>query len=182
MEKQRPIKENSNLFGKIINILLIISIFFGLGYWCGKNNYTYKTIIDLLSSEKQKLKKTDKPKYEEESPETLTFHKSLKNDDNILLPSEKLKTVEKANKKEEKPVLKPFTLQLASFRKENFARDYIKKLNAVGLQPYVKKIDLKKQGVWYRVFFGEYESKEAAMEYAGQNLKPLNIYFIAVEK
>lgn len=179
MERRTHTNQNSSLLRKIINILFITAIFFGLGYWCGKQNYTYQTAIDFLSSKKEKVKELKKPKLEEEAVEKFTFHKSLKDDNEVLLPPKKLK-VDK--KEEEKPVLKPFTLQLASFKKENLARNYVKELNTIGLHPYIKRFDLKKQGVWYRIFFGEFESKKAAVEYAEQNLKPLNIYFLAIEK
>ncbi|MFH1288771.1 MAG: SPOR domain-containing protein [bacterium] len=182
MGTQRFVNENGNVFSKLINILFIITIFFGLGYWCGKKNYTYQTAIDFLSSEKQKVKNIKKPKLEKKLTEKFTFHKSLKDNDKMLLPSKKLKENKKESKKEKKPVLKPFTLQLASFKKERLAKDYIKKLNAIGLRPYIKKFNLKKQGVWHRIFFGEFESKEAAIEYANQNLKSLSIYFLVVER
>lgn len=179
MERRRPINQESSLFRKMVNILFVIAVFFGLGYWCGKQNYTYQTAIDFLSSKKEKVKELKKPELEEDTTGKFTFHKSLKDDNEVLLPPKKLK-VEK--EKEEKPVLKPFTLQLASFKKENLAKNYVKELNTIGLHPYIKRFDLKKQGVWYRIFFGEFESKKAAIEYATQNLKPLNIYFLAIEK
>ncbi|MDD5773733.1 MAG: SPOR domain-containing protein [bacterium] len=182
MEKQRPNSENSSIFGKIVNYLVIITIFFGLGYWCGKQNYTYQTAIDFLSSKKPGIKKAVKPKSEEEIPDDLTYNKSLKDNDEILLPSEKLKAGKKESPIEDKIIVKPVTLQLASYKKEINAIDHVKKLNMVGLKPYVKKYDLKKQGIWYRVLWGDFESKEAALEYADQNFKPLNIYYMAVEK
>lgn len=182
MEKQRPNQDNSSMLGKIVNYLFIVTIFFGLGYWCGKQNYTYQTAIDFLSSKKQGIKKPVKPKMEEKSFEELTYNKSLKDNDEILLPSEKLKAEKKEVQKEDKILIKPVTLQLASYKKEINAKDHVKKLNMVGLQPSIKKYDLKKQGIWYRVLWGDFESKEAALEYAGQNLKPLNIYYLAVEK
>lgn len=173
--------EFNYIFRKIVNYLFIITIFFGLGYWCGKNNYNYSTTIKYLSSNKESSEKTVKTKSKEETPERYTFSKSLKDDDELLLPVEKLK-VEKKVVPREKKVLKPVTLQLASFKKKKFAINYIKKLNKAGLEPYIKKYDLKKQGIWYRVLWGEFESKKAALEYAKQNLKPLNIYYLAVRK
>jgi cell division protein FtsN len=63
-----------------------------------------------------------------------------------------------------------YTLQVGSHQTLEEARDQVDALDALGLKPYLREVNLKKKGTWFRVFLGGYPSKEEASE-AGNRYK-----------
>jgi len=55
-----------------------------------------------------------------------------------------------------------FSLQIASFQKEIDANAFLPKLKRHGFKPVIRRVELAKLGVWYRVFLIDYSSREAA--------------------
>ena len=57
------------------------------------------------------------------------------------------------------PTDKDYLIQAGSFRSQKDADRFRARLLLKGLEPYVKKIDLTTQGVWYRVYVGPYRNR-----------------------
>jgi hypothetical protein len=63
-----------------------------------------------------------------------------------------------------------YTVQIASFRKEDEALELAKSLRAKGIPAFVRQARIKGKGTWYRVRVGEFKTLEEARSY-GQYLK-----------
>ena len=63
-----------------------------------------------------------------------------------------------------------YYLQLASFQKQSDAELFYPKLDKSGIKGVVKRVELAKLGVWYRVYAGPFSTREAA-EKAKQSVK-----------
>ncbi len=67
-----------------------------------------------------------------------------------------------------------FTLQVGSFPTVEEARDLIDSLEALGIKPFLRSVDLDKKSKAFRVFLGGYASREDA-EDAGARYRAKNI-------
>lgn len=67
-----------------------------------------------------------------------------------------------------------YTLQVGSYPSISEAKDQTDGLEALGLKPFLREASLKGKGIWFRIFVGGYESKEAAekagVRYRGQHV------------
>ena len=92
-----------------------------------------------------------------------------------LTPPEKAmeKSLEKVVEKEkapmaavpptvEQPPQGKYTLQISSYQSIGEARDRVTALKADGLSPFVREVELKEKGKWYRIYLGGYSSKSEA--------------------
>ena len=57
-----------------------------------------------------------------------------------------------------------YTLQVGSFATDEEAQQRSQELKAAGLNPFIRKTDVKKMGQWFRVYLGGYPGKAAAEE------------------
>lgn len=57
-----------------------------------------------------------------------------------------------------------YTIQVASFRKQQMADTLVKELKGKNLAGFIKERQLGEKGTWYRVYVGQYESKSQAEE------------------
>jgi cell division septation protein DedD len=55
-----------------------------------------------------------------------------------------------------------YTLQVGSHQKLNEAKDQVDALEALGLRPFLRAVDLETKGRWYRVYLGGFVSREDA--------------------
>jgi cell division septation protein DedD len=55
-----------------------------------------------------------------------------------------------------------YTLQVGSHQKLDEANDQVEALEALGLKPFLRQVDLKAKGRWYRVYLGGFTSREDA--------------------
>ena len=66
-----------------------------------------------------------------------------------------------------KKILKTFySLQVASLRNPQEAQRYARKLRARGYEAFVRKVNLKDKGIWYRVHVGRFNSLSEASRFA----------------
>ncbi len=136
-----------------------------------------------------------KPAQEAPKPE-LTFYETLAETQKaplgtgINLPPQVEKVVKKPVEKlsEKKPVVKQapvaapvpqivqktevskakgYVVQTGSFKKMEEAERFNKQLSAKGYDSFVRKVDLKDKGVWYRVLLGPLSTKSDAEMLAG---------------
>ena len=68
-------------------------------------------------------------------------------------------------KKESELKEKFFTLQVGSFEKKEHAENLFQKLRKKGYPVFLKRVDLKEKGIWYRVKVGEYPTKVEAEKF-----------------
>ncbi len=86
-------------------------------------------------------------------------------------PATKAPTKPKATKPKEtkaKKVSKThpfFTLQVASFRSPREAQRYARMLGDRGYEAFVKRVNLPKKGVWYRVYVGRFKTFQEAKDF-----------------
>jgi cell division protein FtsN len=70
--------------------------------------------------------------------------------------------------------LLPFTLQVGSFAELTEARTHLKAYEDAGLKPTIHGAEIKGKGKWYRIYVGEFASKEDA-EKAGKDFHSKNL-------
>ncbi len=58
-----------------------------------------------------------------------------------------------------------FTLQVASFRSPREAQRYARMLGDRGYEAFVKRVNLPKKGVWYRVYVGRFKTFQEAKDF-----------------
>jgi len=63
-----------------------------------------------------------------------------------------------------------FTLQIGSHQKLLEAKDQIEALETLGLRPFLRGVDLKTKGKWFRVYLGGYQTRDEA-EKAGARFR-----------
>ncbi|MES0370786.1 MAG: SPOR domain-containing protein [Mariprofundaceae bacterium] len=63
-----------------------------------------------------------------------------------------------------------YYLQIASFQKQDIAENFFPKLNKIGYEGVIKRVDLPGLGTWYRVYAGPFASEQAS-ETAKRNVK-----------
>jgi cell division protein FtsN len=68
----------------------------------------------------------------------------------------------------------PFTLQVGSFAELSEARTHLKEYEDAGLKPMIHGAEIKGKGKWYRIYVGEFASKEDA-EKAGKIFHSKNL-------
>jgi cell division septation protein DedD len=66
-----------------------------------------------------------------------------------------------------------YTIQACSFKDHNRAQTELKRAQGLGLPTYLEKVDLGKKGVWFRIYVGEFSTKE---EIKGLIPRVKNIY------
>lgn len=74
-----------------------------------------------------------------------------------------------------KPKAQGFILQVGSFQKQVDANAFLPKLTKHGFSPLVRRVELPKLGIWYRVYISGYDSKAAANKAKKAVKKSLNI-------
>ena len=84
--------------------------------------------------------------------------------------AEGLKTASKKDPPSDSQSLQPadakgYAIQVNAFRDLNLAEEYVETQKKRGLQVYVSKIQVKDQGVWYRVYLGRFADKGEAARY-----------------
>ncbi len=87
--------------------------------------------------------------------------------------------------KKQAPPKKFYTLQVASFRSPKEAQKYARFLSSRGYEALVRKVNLPKKGLWYRVYVGRFKSLAEAKAF-GQELarkeKIKNFYITRIEE
>ena len=63
---------------------------------------------------------------------------------------------------EQQRIVEVYTIQVAAFRTRRRAEQLVEKLKTDGYQAYICPRDSEKQGRWYRVFVGNFGTKEQA--------------------
>ena len=101
---------------------------------------------------------------------------------NILL--KQIIEQELGQKADEKPALTAdeYYLQLASFQKQGDAESFFPKLAKTGLSGVIKRVELAKLGIWYRVYAGPFDSRQASEEARKRAKKSLNITGLIVKE
>ncbi|WP_456430972.1 SPOR domain-containing protein [Thermosulfuriphilus sp.] len=59
-----------------------------------------------------------------------------------------------------------YSLQVASLRSAREAQRYARRLRARGYEAFVRKVNLKEKGIWYRVHVGRFETMAEASSFA----------------
>ena len=78
---------------------------------------------------------------------------------------------QKLVKVQQRPALKvdtqsaAYTIQVASFQKEQYAQAALEKLKAAGHPGWIATKDLNEKGIWHRVYIGSFQSKAEALDY-----------------
>lgn len=75
-----------------------------------------------------------------------------------------------------------YTIQVASFKTQGQAEDAQKKLAGHSIEAYIVKKDLAEKGVWYRLYVGQFDSKEKAQASLGQVNKIYSGSFVIFSK
>jgi DedD protein len=155
------------------------------------------TRLPMMAPEPVTEKEVIAPKPVEEAPKPeLTFYETLSETKKaplgtgINLPPKEEKVVKKPVEKpfEKKPVVKQapaatpvprvvqkaeepktkgYVVQTGSFTKMEEAERFKKQLSAKGYDSFVRKVDLKDKGIWYRVLLGPLPTKSDAEKLAG---------------
>lgn len=68
-----------------------------------------------------------------------------------------------------------FWVQVASFKKLDRAQGLEERLKLNGYFPFIRQIEIKDKGQWYRVYLGQYPSREIANRYAEMARKKLKL-------
>ncbi|QPJ63477.1 MAG: SPOR domain-containing protein [Candidatus Nitronauta litoralis] len=68
-----------------------------------------------------------------------------------------------------------FWVQVASFKKLDRAQGLEEKLKLNGFFPFIREIEIKGMGQWYRVYLGKYPSRQIANRYADMARKKLKL-------
>ncbi len=105
------------------------------------------------------------------------------------VPRKKAKSIKVSLKeikvKKESPPIKFYTLQVASFRSPKEAQKYARFLSSRGYEALVRKVNLPKKGLWYRVYVGRFKTLAEAKTF-GQELarkeKIKNFYITRIEE
>ncbi len=74
-----------------------------------------------------------------------------------------------------------YYLQVASFRKKNEAESFLPKLSRAGYEAVIRRVELPRLGVWYRVYTGPFASKQAAEAAKREVKSTLNITGLIVK-
>jgi chromosome segregation ATPase len=78
-------------------------------------------------------------------------------------------TVEKTESKNSKSdtltgkTSRPYSILLSSCQKQESVQKVLSEYNQIDLEPYVVKVDLGGNGIWWRIFAGHYETREKAI-------------------
>jgi len=126
-----------------------------------KEGDSIPTEVITPSEKDQQVKKKTAEKKEKSSAETKKAGK------NVQKGGAGLK-VEKVSQVKREGLKHFFSLQIASCRKEGQARTEAKRWKKKGYYAQVKKADLGRKGVWYRVLLGRYKSLETAKKAASR--------------
>ena len=76
----------------------------------------------------------------------------------------------------------PYTIQVVSYKEKDKADKTAQVLKDKGFSTYIVTRDLKEQGVWYRVYVGEFQSKAEAQQLLAEVQKQYKDSFIIVPK
>jgi len=60
-----------------------------------------------------------------------------------------------------------FVVQAGSFQNLNKAKQFDKKITALGYTPHIELVNLPKKGNWFRVIIGGFASRDEAKKAAG---------------
>ena len=78
-------------------------------------------------------------------------------------------TVEQTERKNSKPdtltgkTSRPYSILLSSCQKQESVQKVLSEYKLTDLEPYVVKVDLGENGIWWRIFAGHYETREKAI-------------------
>jgi len=72
----------------------------------------------------------------------------------------------------------PYTIQVASFQKKEYAQKVIDELKQKGHQAFLEDKDLGAKGVWYRVYVGKFQSSDDASQYISRLPNKFNDGFV----
>ena len=75
-----------------------------------------------------------------------------------------------------------FTIQIASFNGRSRAEKLVERLRKKKYGPYIVGRDLGSKGTWYRVYIGQYDSKDSAQRDLSQIKKEYKDSFIISAK
>jgi len=90
------------------------------------------------------------------------LQQTLKHENDVQAVENKNRQNALKNKANTLNIKDSFSLQIASFQKEADAKVFLPKLEKHGFKPVIRRVELAKLGVWYRVFLTNYASHEAA--------------------
>jgi cell division protein FtsN len=80
------------------------------------------------------------------------------------------------------PSLKPYMVQVSSFKKMSHARAMESKLQRKGYSAFVMSVEVSKaKGVWYRVFLGKYQTEANARAVAQKAQRLHNLKTIVLK-
>lgn len=78
-------------------------------------------------------------------------------------------TVEQAESKNSKSdtltgkTSRPYSILLSSCQQQESVQKVLSEYNQIDLEPYVVKVDLGENGIWWRIFAGRYDTREKAI-------------------
>ena len=58
---------------------------------------------------------------------------------------------------------RPYSILLSSCQQQESVQKVLSEYNQIDLEPYVVKVDLGENGIWWRIFAGHYETREGAI-------------------
>jgi len=87
---------------------------------------------------------------------------------------------DRAGKKQQRPSMGKFTVQLASFKDLASARKFAARFNDLKPQATVRQVDLTGKGRWYRVQIGELSSRDEASAFAKRFTKKYRLQALVV--
>ena len=58
---------------------------------------------------------------------------------------------------------RPYSILLSSCQKQESIQKVLSEYNQIELEPYVVKVNLGENGIWWRIFAGHYETREKAI-------------------
>jgi Flp pilus assembly protein TadD len=90
--------------------------------------------------------------------------KDLNNKIRLLIGKDMVSHNDAIFKSVEKVSLHPYSILLSSCRQWNSAQKVLTKYRKIGLAPYVVKVELGKNEIWWRIFVGHYKTRNEALK------------------
>jgi len=165
----------SKLADKLPVVVVIISLIVGgfFGYKIIRIlTMQEEGVKEVVSSEK-KLSSVNLVK-EQETPKEKKEDSSLASTVTLPPPEKKEQTVQKPPEEKTTPAKQFFTIQVASFRKEEQANFLAEELKEKGFNP----LYIKQERRWFKVWVGKFATRKQAKEYLFQLKKEFDDAFL----
>ncbi len=169
-KKSKRFKFELSIPGFIFVTGLLICLFlwmFILGFWLGQKIVISKTkkISSPISKEALQVKNKKRltpPLIPEEVKVSQVVSESKTS---LNKPLKEIKPSTKKEKPKTSDLVKFYSIQVASFRSPKEAERYVRMLRDKGYEAFVKKVELPKKGLWYRVYVGRFKTFEKAKNF-----------------